>query len=225
MKGPARNGRPFFLARALFAIVERGGSLAGRAAAAWSRLAPTSPARQNDPSAACLTMAASVGGGRYAREPTGHRSGWPIADSVLGTAADRDRCEVVLVLIACRAAPGRGDPTSPLRPSELRARDRRVMRMSKAPGGPTGSCGECLGRWCSAPGAMRSRPPQREAGKRAQRFRAASSVSVIRGDAERPPAHRCAWQMSSWCIRTRRGTERSERMSCDRFPGARSGAR
>jgi hypothetical protein len=56
------------------------------------------------------------------------------------------------------------------------------------------------------------------AGKSARRFLAASSVRVIRVDPKRPPAHQCAWHLSPKCIRTRRGTERSERMSRDDFP-------
>ena len=62
------------------------------------------------------------------------------------------------------------------------------------------------------------------AGKPATRFLAASSVTVIRVDPTRPPAHQCAWHLSSTRIRTRRGIERSEGMSGDRFPALRKRA-
>ena len=58
-------------------------------------------------------------------------------------------------------------------------------------------------------GAGRPRPLEqgahRAAGKRATRFLAASSVTVIRVDPTLPPAHRCAWRVSPTRIRTRRG--------------------
>jgi hypothetical protein len=66
-----------------------------------------------------------------------------------------------------------------------------------------------------------SEAPHRAAGKRAERFRAASSVPVIRVDLTRPPAHLCAWHLSSRRIRTRRG---SERTSEARFPASRKRA-
>ncbi len=60
--------------------------------------------------------------------------------------------------------------------------------------------------------------------KRATRFRAASSVTVIRVDPTLRPAHRCAWHVPPTRIRTRRADERSESMSGDRFPALRKRA-
>ena len=54
---------------------------------------------------------------------------------------------------------------------------------------------------------------------------AASSVSVIRVDPTRPPAHQCAWRLSPKRVPTRRDRERSERTSCDGFPARGSRAR
>ena len=77
-------------------------------------------------------------------------------------------------------------------------------------------------------GAGRPRPLEqgahRAAGKRATRFRAASSVTVIRVDPTLRPAHRCAWHVPPTRIRTRRANERSESMSGDRFPALRKRA-
>ena len=69
-----------------------------------------------------------------------------------------------------------------------------------------------------------SEASHRAAGKRAERFRAASSVPVIRVDRTPPPAHLCAWHLSSTRIRTRRDGEHSERMSEARFPASRKRA-
>ena len=63
------------------------------------------------------------------------------------------------------------------------------------------------------------------AGKPARRFLAASSVSVIRVDPTRPPAHQCAWHLSPKCIpysprpRAQRAYE-PRRFSGPRKPGA-----
>jgi hypothetical protein len=69
-----------------------------------------------------------------------------------------------------------------------------------------------------------SEAPHRAAGKRAARFRAASSAPVIRVVLTRPPAHLCAWHLPSTRIRTRRDGEHSERMSEARFPASRKRA-
>jgi hypothetical protein len=47
---------------------------------------------------------------------------------------------------------------------------------------------------------------------------------VIRVDPTRPPAHQCAWHLSSTRIPTRRGGERSEGLSGDGFPALRKRA-
>ena len=64
-----------------------------------------------------------------------------------------------------------------------------------------------------------------EAGKPARRFRAASSVSVIRVDPTRPPAHQCAWHLSPKRLpySPRRRAQREyepRRFSGPRKPGA-----
>jgi hypothetical protein len=66
-----------------------------------------------------------------------------------------------------------------------------------------------------------SETPHCAVGKRAARFRAAGSVPVIRVDLTQPPAHLCAWHLSSTRIRTRRDGEHSESMSEARFPASR----
>lgn len=83
-----------------------------------------------------------------------------------------------------------------------------------------------LAQWRRCPAeALGARRAQGVAGKRPERFLAASPVCVIRVDPKRPPAHRCAWRVSSKRIRTRRGTERSESTSGGRFPASRRGPR
>jgi hypothetical protein len=98
----------------------------------------------------------------------------------------------------------------------LRARFTAVANEVHAAGGAAAA-----GWGDSAAGAMRSAPPHREAGKRAQRFVAASSVIVIRVDLMTTGASvRLAYvaQTHPYSPRLRQG------MSWERFPGARSGA-
>jgi hypothetical protein len=99
---------------------------------------------------------------------------------------------------------------------------------------------------CSPPprprAQCRRRPAEALGGRRAHRRRAFILVSggsgkwpqpIPRGESRLcdprivtpPPSHLCAWQMSPKRIPTRRGTERSERMSEGRFPASRSGPR
>src|SRR5687767_13293507 len=63
----------------------------------------------------------------------------------------------------------------------------------------------------------RSDPMGCEAGKRAQRFLAATSHRVIRVVLKSPPAHQCAWHMSPTGIRSRRDSD-SDR-AATAFPG------
>jgi hypothetical protein len=76
--------------------------------------------------------------------------------------------------------------------------------------GDSGARGSALGR-SSGAGSPRTlqRGVRRAAGKRATRFRAASSVRVIRVDLTPTPAHQCAWRVSPTRIPTRRGTRAS----------------
>ena len=103
-----------------------------------------------------------------------------------------------------------------------------LRRMTRCPPGPC-RCWAAVPVW-SGPRAAESRfvdVPAKltEAGKPARRFLAASSVSVIRVDPTRPPAHLCAWRLSPTRIRTRRDAERSESTSRDGFPDRGSRAR
>ena len=70
------------------------------------------------------------------------------------------------------------------------------------------SCGDAGRRAGTGGPRPLERGARRVAGKRANRFRAASSFPAIRVDPTPPPAHQCAWPLSSTRIRTRRDTER-----------------
>ena len=93
-------------------------------------------------------------------------------------------------------------------------------RVGRAGAGRPRTCG--AGRGTDVP--RTTWPRAGTAGKPATRFLAASSVTVIRVDPTRPPAHQCAWHLSSTRIRSRRGIERSESMSGDGFPALRKRA-
>jgi hypothetical protein len=64
-------------------------------------------------------VAAAVGGCRCASEPTVHQPGGPIADRVLGTAADRDACGASFALAIIALLRVASDPASLARRAHL----------------------------------------------------------------------------------------------------------